>query len=420
MKSRLETHPEIYDILAMSKCILVDHTVDRFQKTMEVQFTMDNVISVDPDDPNYELAFFYWENGIAKRASGKNIKRKNGNYLVEVDHFSGVSCALVRRNAKMSPLEPYLVYGMIHTCTLLIFIKRRKEDMLSLWCECAKREMARTVAEKRIKDHDLEEIDCSHSKDIFVREGQRIRIDVNGSVQFVREIPKSFYLLTFIPVAEDNHIYFPLQKNIRMGSVPYAVINFSADNQKKQLLHSVHFDPWVKSASALKKYYTDIAIYNRPNTSKTAHTDPGPTKTPRSPRKVRLQVNNGLNTAAQCVRDWFDNEKNLLAIANQIPVNKLVPFGIHLCIRSEDINRLKKEYKENEEELQFFFIKFWARRVKSYLKPEARLEQLTKAMSSIGLQKQAEVVKRIFKSKDDLNSDHFSDQKDTDKETSSK
>lgn len=199
----------------------------------------------------------------------------------------------------MSPLEPYLVYGMLHTCTILIFIKRRKEDMISLWCECTKREMARAVAKKRIEDHELEEIDCSHSKDIFVREGQRIRIDVSGSIQFVREIPKSFYLLTFIPVAEDNHIYFPLQKNVRMGSVPYGVINFSADNQRKQLLHSVHFDPWVRSAAALKKYHTDIAIYNRPNTSKT---DPGPYKTPRSPKKGCVQFDNITNTAAQCIR----------------------------------------------------------------------------------------------------------------------
>lgn len=52
-------------------------------------------------------------------------------------------------------------------------------------------------------------------------------------------------------------------------------------------------------------------------------------------------------------------------------------------------------------------MKFWARRVKSYLKPEARLEQLTKAMSNIGLRREAEIVKKIFKSKEDLTDEHF-------------
>jgi hypothetical protein len=89
MRTRLETYPDIYDIKAMSKCIFVDHTVNKFKKTMEIQFTMDNILLVDPEDPRYELAFFYWENGIAKRAPGKNITRQNENYIVEVDHFSG-------------------------------------------------------------------------------------------------------------------------------------------------------------------------------------------------------------------------------------------------------------------------------------------------------------------------------------------
>lgn len=88
-------------------------------------------------------------------------------------------------------------------------------------------------------------------------------------------------------------------------------------------------------------------------------------------------------------------------------MKKLLQFGIYLCIRSEDIHRLKKDYNENDEELQFFFMKFWARRVKSYLKPEARLEQLTKAMSNIGLRREAEIVKKIFKSKEDLTDEHF-------------
>lgn len=91
------------------------------------------------------------------------------------------------------------------------------------------------------------------SKDIFISERQRLRVDVKGNSFVGPETPKNALLITFFPIADDNHIFPPLRKRGGMHGAPYSTITYSMDSGKKTSLHTLTFDPWTLPKTTSRK-----------------------------------------------------------------------------------------------------------------------------------------------------------------------
>ena len=90
----------------------------------------------------------------------------------------------------------------------MTFAKKLSEACVQIWCELVKKEEWRRLEEIRLEEHPgLQKLKDSDSKDIFIAERQRVRIDVKGNSFFGNEVPKYSLLMTFFPIAKDNHIF---------------------------------------------------------------------------------------------------------------------------------------------------------------------------------------------------------------------
>lgn len=128
----------------------------------------------------------------------------------------------------------------------MTFAKKLSEECVQIWCELVKKEEWRRLEEKRLEEHpSLQTIKDSDSKDIFIAERQRVRVDVKGNSFFGNEVPKNSLLITFFPIAEDNHIFQPLQKKMGMHGTPFSTVTYTMDKGRKTILHTLTFDPWT-------------------------------------------------------------------------------------------------------------------------------------------------------------------------------
>ena len=128
----------------------------------------------------------------------------------------------------------------------MTFAKKLSEECVQIWCELVKKEEWRRLEELRLEEHpSLQKLKDSDSKDIFIAERQRVRVDVKGNSFFGNEVPKNSLLITFFPIAEDNHIFPPLQKKMGMHGTPFSTVTYTMDKGRKTILHTLTFDPWT-------------------------------------------------------------------------------------------------------------------------------------------------------------------------------
>lgn len=143
-------------------------------------------------------------------------------------------------------MEVLISLGFVYHCKLVTFVKKISEEFVQIWCELVKKEDWKRLEQNRLEEHStLQKIKDSDSKDIFIAERQRVRIDVTGNSIVGAEVPKHSLLITFFPIADDNHIFPPLRKKLSMHGTPYSSLIYSMDSGKKGTLHVVTFDPWT-------------------------------------------------------------------------------------------------------------------------------------------------------------------------------
>lgn len=162
----------------------------------------------------------------------------------------------VRRGSidSMSSMEALISLGFKYHCKLVTFVKKLTEDYVQVWCELVKKENWKDIEDKRLEDHPtLQKLKDADSKDIFISERQRLRVDVKGNSFVGPETPKNALLITFFPIADDNHIFPPLRKRGGMHGAPYSTITYSMDSGKKTSLHTLTFDPWTLPKTTSRK-----------------------------------------------------------------------------------------------------------------------------------------------------------------------
>jgi hypothetical protein len=128
-------------------------------------------------------------------------------------------------------------------CKILYFLGDRKPNSISVMLECVTKDSMEEVTLRR-RSMGYELVRKCPSPDFFFPDKQRIRVDVAGSFALSKYIRKSYYFLTFFPIAAENFICFPVYRNAVMGCAAHGIISFKADSGMKKDLHAIHHDPW--------------------------------------------------------------------------------------------------------------------------------------------------------------------------------
>lgn len=138
-------------------------------------------------------------------------------------------------------------YGLCYPCKFLTFIKKVSEEFFQVWCEVVKKEKWKEIEAIRLRENPhIQKLKDSNSKDVFLSDNQRIKIDIKGNSMLGPELPKNLLLMTFMQMADGNHIFPPFRKNVGMHNVPYSTITYGkAPGGTASPLHSVTFDPWI-------------------------------------------------------------------------------------------------------------------------------------------------------------------------------
>ncbi|XP_061167517.1 uncharacterized protein LOC133176409 [Saccostrea echinata] len=248
MKKRKIMFPEQYQFLSVTKGIHVE--AKELSKEVEVHLPMeklDEAEETDNDSLDMEYVYFHINGDKVTQLKNQPIERRGDTIITNVAKFSTYIGARVRRGSvdSISSMEVLISLGFMYHCKLITFLKKVSEEYVQIWCELVKKEDWKSLEKKRLEEHtSLRKLKDSDSKDIFIAERQRLRVDVTGNSFVGPEVPKNSLLITFFPIAEDNHIFPPLRKRGGMHGVAFSSITYSMDSGRKMALHTVTFDPW--------------------------------------------------------------------------------------------------------------------------------------------------------------------------------
>lgn len=165
--------------------------------------------------------------------------------------LSYVGVRVHRENVNtISRMDVLVLINRQYICKLLTFADRISDRHAQVWCEVVKKEDYEELAKRRLEENpNLKKLTDSVSGDVFMKEQQRLRVDVKGNSFIEIATPKTSLLITFIPVADGNHTFPILSKTLGMGGPAYTTITYWMDSMTKRSLSTVSFDPWIMSLS---------------------------------------------------------------------------------------------------------------------------------------------------------------------------
>lgn len=150
-----------------------------------------------------------------------------------------------QRSKSFTSMEIAISLGIVYPCKLMTFMKKTSEHYVQVWCEVVRKENWGILEEKRSHENkNLQKLDESESPEIFIKELERIRVDVKGNSKVAPGHPKQAMFLVFYPIAEGMHIFPPLHKNTGIHASPMTTVVYTKDTNEKKVLHTVTFNPW--------------------------------------------------------------------------------------------------------------------------------------------------------------------------------
>ncbi|XP_022289634.2 uncharacterized protein LOC111101438 [Crassostrea virginica] len=248
MVKRKRMFPDQYKFLSVTKGIHV--TGHALKKAVKVELPLEVIDSTEKDEQetDIEYVFFHIDGENVTQLKNHLIERRGNTISTYVGSFSSISGAGIRKGNMniTSILEVSISLGFIYPCKLMTFVKKISAQYVQVWCELVRKEDWNRLEQKRLQEHpNLRKLSDSESRDIFISERQRLRIDVKGNSFIGRNVPKNSVFITFFPVTEDNHIFPPLQKSEGRHGTPFTTITYSMDTGKREIVHTVTFDPWT-------------------------------------------------------------------------------------------------------------------------------------------------------------------------------
>lgn len=150
-----------------------------------------------------------------------------------------------QRSRSFTSMEIAISLGIVYPCKLMTFIKKTSEEYVQIWCEIVRKEDWERLEKKRSHENkNLQKLDESESPEIFIKELERIRVDVQGNSKVAPGHPKQAMFLVFYPIAEGIHIFPPLHKHTSIHAPPMSTVVYTMDTREKKVLHTVTFNPW--------------------------------------------------------------------------------------------------------------------------------------------------------------------------------
>ncbi|KAL3870496.1 hypothetical protein ACJMK2_038551 [Sinanodonta woodiana] len=304
LQETMAAYPDLFGITYMSPCIFVDHDMkDKLKCPARVQvpFLPENI----PEDQ--EFVIFHWgKNNVTIEPAAASFGQ--GLCTLDTDEFSGKSTGLVKKNGISDvalDIHTKMYKGQLKLCKILTF--RDPADRTSLYIDCCQLiEMNKRVSD--LEEKGLREIPHSRSKDLYLIEAEKIKIQLKGCITYVAEVPKTYYCITYLSTCSDVHTNFPVKPAKKAGADPHAILIFETHGARAQTQHVVHYDP---------DRFDNITVRLGPNPADVPHrkTKTGP---PGTRNKEKLTEKLG----TQQMRDAKKNPINKISEKDEVEENK--------------------------------------------------------------------------------------------------
>lgn len=245
MKKRIATFPDQHKFLSVTKVLHVQGC--DFTKKVTVHLPLENLVE-QREDMDDEYLLFHIEGNEVTQFKNQYMKRQDGILVTKVDRFcSYVGLQVPKSKANsVDTMEVLVLANRMYPCKLLTFVDRISDKLVQVWCEVIKKENYKAHAKSHLEENpNQKKINNSISEDIFIKEQQRLRVDVTGNSSIGKSTLKTSLLITFIPAADGNHIFPTLSRILGIGVQPFTTIIYQADSMRRGILNMVDFDPWI-------------------------------------------------------------------------------------------------------------------------------------------------------------------------------
>ncbi|KAK3605882.1 hypothetical protein CHS0354_017788 [Potamilus streckersoni] len=185
LQETMTSFPNLFGISYMSSCVFADHDMkDKLKRPAIVQVPFPFLPENIPE--NQEFVIFHWgKNKVTIQPSA--AKFGEGVCTLEADEFSGVSSGLANKRGLSDvaiDIHTKMYKGQVKLCKILSF--RDPVDRTSLYIDCCQLiEVDQRVAD--LEQKGLSEIPHSRSKDLYLTEVERIKIQLKGCITYVTE-----------------------------------------------------------------------------------------------------------------------------------------------------------------------------------------------------------------------------------------
>ncbi|VDI64320.1 Hypothetical predicted protein [Mytilus galloprovincialis] len=232
-------------VKAVSHKITLDYKNAKLKRSINISARLNNdsnetTDSDSTDDSNVQMVLFK----KGKLTIQTPTRLTTGEYTGKIiDSEESVLFARIKRHQKLTAElaeELELFYGNRMLCNILLFYEKKHGKTIHLITECCLKQHAEFICAEHQNDG---KVRVFASKDVFLPPHQRIRIRPDGCLRpktIRKGHPHSF--LYFMYLAKDNFTSFSVEFWGSLGNAMNAVIEFSADNQKRGDLAKADFN----------------------------------------------------------------------------------------------------------------------------------------------------------------------------------
>ncbi|VDI17002.1 Hypothetical predicted protein [Mytilus galloprovincialis] len=234
--------PILHDIEDSSSEIVL------FERNLEGSLSLrivNDAIQCEPHGNCYTFAVSCLNNSIALAKVKRKILKKNKNKLLE---------------------EFDLYCGLEHICNIMTYMDKNllTVGVVKLWVEIVEKRFTTRILRKRANEG-LFEVPGSRSPDIRMKEQDVVRMEMDGTIQKIREIPSEHYSIVYLSTARDNYRSFHVEERRDPRGRQVGILNFISDTYGDGfILHSATIDinRYLISLSRIPTSHSDV----RPNT----------------------------------------------------------------------------------------------------------------------------------------------------------
>ncbi|CAG2241449.1 unnamed protein product [Mytilus edulis] len=221
-------------VASVSDKIRLNYEKSQFKKPMHLSGTLscDDDQGSDFEEFDIKVVGYQDENPIILDTIAERVTA--GRFTGKVEGYDGAAFVAIKRGktgnenfAETLKNELDLIYGNRKLCKVLLFFHEKNNTTLYFKAECCLQRNSDDMIAKH-KDHKL----IFESGDILLPPHQRIRIRPTGCLGLKPGI-KNHPFLFFMYVTKENNTLFSVELNRGMGRSTNAVIEFSADNQRR-------------------------------------------------------------------------------------------------------------------------------------------------------------------------------------------